>query len=56
MMVPEMGIEPPALGQNANVTELPDLLLWRSATVMLNDVNVTRSPMCPLEIVSASFE
>ncbi len=50
--VPDVGTAPPAVGENANVTALPVLLLWRCATVMLKELNTTRSPMCPLGIFS----
>jgi hypothetical protein len=56
VIVPSSGMAPPALGANINVTEMPVLLRWRSTTEMLNNSNVTRSPMYPLEILSVFGE
>ena len=56
VMVPDTGKEPPALGANTNTAVLLVLLCWRSTIVMLNDLNATRSPMCPLDIFSVFVE
>jgi hypothetical protein len=50
VMVPDTGKEPPALGANTNTAVIFVLLLWRSKVAMLNDLNATRSPTCPLDI------
>ena len=52
VIVPEVRTAPPALGTNTKVAALPVLADWRSATVMLNELSVTRSPMWPLAILS----
>ena len=43
--MPEVGTAPPALGTNTKVAALPVFADWRSVTVMLNELSVTRSPI-----------